>query len=262
MSERQNEFKMTTEPPKISIITIVYNDLRGFNKTVKSVIDQQYQNIEYIVIDGGSTDGTVQAIKKYEKHITYWVSEPDKGIADAFNKGVLAAKGDWIVLLNAADYFQHPGVVGRMIPHLLANPNTDLVYGKLTEIDEHGEKGKSFGKPFDLKAFHRECTIIHPASFHNKSFFEENGLFSLDFKIAMDYEIFLRKKDLKAVFVDEQITFMEMGGVSQQNPSAAYKEVNKAKRLHLKKNELGLAKDFYENMLRYRLSKLKQRLKK
>ena len=112
--------------PLISIVTIVYNDLPGFQKTVKSVIDQDYKNIEYIVIDGGSTDGTVQAIKENEAHIDYWVSEPDKGIADAFNKGVLAAKGDWIVLLNAADYFQHSGVIDLMIPHLLANQDGSI----------------------------------------------------------------------------------------------------------------------------------------
>ena len=218
------------------------------------------KNIEYIVIDGGSSDGTIQVIKENKNNIDYWVSEPDKGIADAFNKGVLAANGDWIVLLNAADYFQYSGVIDLMIPHLLANQDADLVYGKLTEINGKGEKGKSFGKPFDLKMFHRECTIIHPATFHNKSFFKKNGLFRLDFKIAMDYEIFLRKKDLKAVFVNEQITFMEVGVASQQNPSGAYKEVNKAKRLHLDKSEVGLAKDYYENMLRYRLSKLKKRL--
>lgn len=248
--------------PLISIVTIVYNDLKGLKKTIESVVNQSYMNKEYIIIDGGSTDGSAEFIKKNENYFSYWVSEPDKGIADAFNKGVLAANGDWIVLLNAADYFQHSGVIDLMIPHLLVNQDADLVYGKLTEINGKGEKGKSFGKPFDLKTFHRECTIIHPASFHNNSFFEKNGLFDLDFKIAMDYEIFLRKKDLKVVFVDEQITYMEMGGVSQENPSASYKEVTKAKRMHLNKSTLDLTKDYYENMLRYRLSKLKQFIKK
>ena len=253
---------MKSELPLISIVTIVYNDKAGFAKTSRSVIKQSYDNIEYIVIDGGSSDDTVSLIKENEPNIEYWVSEPDNGISDAFNKGVKAAKGDWIVLLNAADYFQNNEVVKNMIPHLLSNPNADLVYGKLTEVDESGNKGKSFGKPFDFDSFYRECTIIHPATFHNKSFFKTNGLFSSDFKIAMDYEIFLRKKDLKAVFVDEQVTFMEVGGASQQNASGAYKEVNKAKRLHLKKSELGLAKDYYENMLRYRLSKMKSRFLK
>lgn len=248
--------------PLISVITIVYNDLKGLKKTFESVVNQSYNNMEYVIIDGGSSDGSVDFIKEQQEHFSYWVSEKDKGIADAFNKGVQAAKGDWIILLNAADYFQDEYAISKMIPYLEVNQNADIVYGKMTEVDENGELGKSFGRPFDKSSFERECTIIHPATFHNKYFFEKNGLFSLDFKIAMDYEIFLRKRDLKAVFADEQITFMEKGGVSQEDPTRAYKEVNDVKRLHLKKNEISLSMDYYENILRYRLSKFKQRLLK
>ena len=246
--------------PLISIVSIVFNDLEGFKKTFNSVVEQSYTKIEYIVIDGGSKDGTGEFIKEHADQLSYWVSERDKGISDAFNKGVKAAKGDWIVLLNAADYFQDTTSIQRMIPYLEKNKEADIVYGKLTEVDKNGKKGKSFGKAFDRTSFERECTIIHPACFHNKQFFEKNGLFSLDFKIAMDYELFLRKRDLKAVFVDEKITFMETGGASQLDPAPSYKEANKAKALHLKKGKLALTLDYLENMLRYRLSKLKQGL--
>lgn len=245
--------------PLISIVTIVYNDLKGLDKTMSSVIGQSYANKEYIVIDGASNDGSVELIERAKGNLSYWVTEPDKGIADAFNKGVKAAKGDWIVLLNAGDYFQDSESISKMIPYLANNKDADIVYGKLTEIDKNGKKGKSFGKPFNKASFERECTIIHPATFHHKSFFEKNGYFSLDFKIAMDYEIFLRKKDLHAVFADENISFMEIGGLSQEDPSKAYKEVNEIKKLHLNKGKVSLMKDYYENMLRYRVSKLKQR---
>jgi glycosyltransferase involved in cell wall biosynthesis len=245
--------------PLISIISIVFNDARGLAKTMASVLEQDYANKEYIIIDGGSQDGTVELIKEHETQLSNWVSEKDKGISDAFNKGVKAARGEWIVLLNAADYFQDPHVLSRMLPHLEQNRAADIVYAKLREVDADGHKGKSFGKAFSRRSFERECTIIHPATFHRASFFEKNGLFSLDFKIAMDYELFLRKKDLHAVFVDEEITFMETGGASQQDPSPAYKEANKAKRMHLNKSEVQLKLEYYENMLRYRLSKLKQR---
>lgn len=246
--------------PLISIVTIVYNDLKGLKKTFESVVDQRYENKEYIIIDGASSDGSAEFIKENQGKLSYWVSEQDKGIADAFNKGVQAAKGDWIVLLNAADYFQDEEAINKMLPHLEANQNADIVYGRLTEVDENGRIGKSFGKKFDKKIFERECTIIHPATFHNKNFFKENGLFNLDFKIAMDYEIFLRKRDLKAVFADELITYMETGGLSQLDPAPSYKEVNKAKQMHLNKTMTQLKFDYYENMLRYRLSKLKQGL--
>lgn len=246
--------------PLISIVTIVYNDLKGLRKTFESVISQTYENIEYIIIDGGSGDGSKTFIEENQHRLKLWVSEPDKGIADAFNKGVHASKGDWIVFLNAADYFQNKEVVKKMIPYLEKNRDADIVFGKITEVDENGKTGKSFGKPFSRKSFEREMTVTHPACFHNQTFFKQNGWFSLDFKIAMDYEIFLRKKDLKAVFANEKVTFMEKGGVSQQTPSKAYKEVNDVKRLHLSKSELRLKMDYYENMLRYRLSKWKQKL--
>ncbi len=245
--------------PLISIVTIVFNDPKGLAKTIESVLDQDYANKEYIIIDGGSDSSTVDLIREKEIHLSYWISEKDKGISDAFNKGVKAAKGKWIILLNAADCFQDSGSISKMLPFLEKNQDADIVFGKLTEVDKDGNIGKSFGKPFSRKTLERECTIIHPATFHNQSFFEKNGYFSLDFKIAMDYEIFLRKKDLKAVFVDLPITYMETGGMSQQNPSPAYLEANKAKQLHLDKSKLQLKLDYYENMLRYRLSKLKQR---
>ena len=149
-----------------------------------------------------------------------------------------------------------------MLPYLEKNQSADIVYGKLTEVDKEGIIGKSFGKPFDRKSFERECTIIHPATFHSKNFFNSVGLFDLDFKIAMDYELFLRKKDLKAIFVNEDISYMETGGASQIDPAPAYREANKAKKLHLNKNPSKLKYEYYENMLRYRLSKLKQRILK
>ena len=245
--------------PLISVVTIVFNDPKGLAKTMVSVLDQDYPNMEYIIIDGGSDSATVDLIKEKEAHLAYWISEKDKGISDAFNKGVIAAKGEWIVLLNAADYFQDSNSISKMLSNLEKNQGADIVFGKLTEVDKDGNRGKTFGKAFSRRSFERECTIIHPATFHHRSFFEKNGLFSLDFKIAMDYELFLRKKDLKAIFVDLPVTYMETGGMSQQNPSPAYLEANKAKKLHLDKSELRLKLDYYENMLRYRLSKLKQR---
>ena len=245
--------------PLVSVITIVFNDPKGLAKTMESVLIQDYPNLEYIIIDGGSASATKDLIKENESHLAYWVSEKDKGISDAFNKGIRVAKGEWIILLNAADYFQDPHSISSMLPYLEKNQDADIVYGKLREVDKDGKKGKTFGKPFSRSAFERECTIIHPATFHHRSFFEQNGLFSLDFKIAMDYELFLRKKDLKAVFVDVPVTYMETGGMSQQDPSPAYLEANKAKKLHLDKGDLQLRFDYYENMLRYRLSKLKQR---
>ena len=104
--------------PKITIVTISYNIVTYIEKTILSVVNQTYPNIEYIVIDGGSTDGTLDVIKKYSDKITYWVSESDKGIYDAMNKGIDAATGDWINFMNAGDVFYHNNVIDEIIPFL------------------------------------------------------------------------------------------------------------------------------------------------
>ncbi len=114
--------------PKVSIVTVVYNDAKGLEKTIKSVINQTYKNVEFIIIDGGSTDGTVEIIKKYEDYIDYWVSEEDKGIYDAMNKGIKAATGTWINFMNAGDVFVDCEVLSSI--DFLAYQNLYLIYGK------------------------------------------------------------------------------------------------------------------------------------
>ena len=102
------------EPIKISVITVAYNASRYIETTILSVINQTYSNIEYIIIDGGSTDGTVDIIKKYSNKISYWISEPDKGIYDAMNKGINKATGEWINFMNAGDTFHNPDTLSAV----------------------------------------------------------------------------------------------------------------------------------------------------
>src|SRR6056297_2583422 len=114
--------------PLISIITPVLNDARYLEQTIQSVITQDYDNIEYIIIDGGSTDGTVDIIKKYEDSIAYWVSEPDEGIYDAQNKGVFKATGEYFAVLNSGDYYASTDVVSKVAECIIDDPGVDYVY--------------------------------------------------------------------------------------------------------------------------------------
>lgn len=250
------------DSPLISIITIAYNDLTGLKKTMLSVNEQDYNYTEYIVIDGGSTDGSADYIKENESDIDYWISEKDNGIADAFNKGIAQAKGDWILFLNSGDTLVSSSILADIAPVLKRSPSLNLIYGKINVINEKGEIIRVFGRAFNLKSFKREMTIPHQAAFHNRKIFEEVGLYDLSYTYCMDYELLLRLKNTDFKFVNLIIANMLAGGVSQESPNEVYKEFNKVKKKHLKSSWLKLSMDRYENMLRYRLSKLKQRILK
>src|SRR5574344_362751 len=122
---------------KISIITIVYNDLKHIESTMLSVLNQTYQNIEYIVIDGASVDGTVEVIKKYAERLSYWVSEKDRGIYDAMNKGLRAATGDFVWFINSGDQVYDPATVENLVACI--DNDTDVVYGENVLIDDQGQ---------------------------------------------------------------------------------------------------------------------------
>lgn len=244
--------------PLISIITIVYNDLKGLEKTMNSVESQGYNEVEYIVIDGESSDGSAEFIQANKKNIDYWVSEPDKGIADAFNKGIKQAKGNWILFLNSGDTLVSSTILADIAPVLKRSPSLNLVYGKINVINEKGEKIRVFGRAFNIKSFKREMTIPHQAAFHNRKIFDEVGLYDLSYKFCMDYELLLRLKNTDFKFVNLIIANMLAGGVSQESPKEVYKEFNMVKKKHLKSSWLKLSMDRYENMMRYRLSKFKR----
>jgi glycosyltransferase involved in cell wall biosynthesis len=171
--------------PLVSIITIVYNGEKHLEQTIKSVIEQTYPNIEYLVIDGGSTDGSLSIIRQYEKHIDYWISEKDRGISDAFNKGLRNAKGEIIGMINADDWYERE-TVGNIVASI---GNRDIAYGDLRLFKD----GKT---DFILRGNHKylakEMTINHPTVFVRKSCYERFGLFDEKYKVAMDYDLMLR----------------------------------------------------------------------
>lgn len=177
--------------PTISVITVTYNAEQHLENTIKSVLSQTYKDIEYIIIDGGSTDRTLDIIKKYENDIAYWISEPDKGISDAFNKGVKASSGDYVYFLGADDYFLDKSVVSSVVGNIDAQ-NDVLVCGVVHRVDEQGEvfaKTQPYFKKRDLLF---KMALPHQGLFTHKSFFDKFGYFDVDNKFSMDYELLLR----------------------------------------------------------------------
>lgn len=193
--------------PRITVVTPSYNQASTLEETIRSVVLQGYPNLEYMVIDGGSTDGSVEIIRKYEQAITYWVSEQDRGQSHAINKGWQRATGELITWLNSDDYLAE-GVLGRVANlycKQMGRP-TSLIYARANIIDNNYEILRKFGEPFDLSFCLRNLIDLlpQPSVFLTKSSLEQIGLVDEEMHFAMDFDLFLRAALLAPpIFVDE-----------------------------------------------------------
>ena len=203
---------------KISIITVCLNCEGLIERTIKSVIDQTYTNIQYIVIDGGSTDNTLNIIGKYENKIDVMLSEKDKGIYDAMNKGLAYATGDLIYFLNAGDYLCNNDVLRDIIEGLNANPNSDIIYGDYIYYDDNGGQRCS-GYRADIPDLLRRG-YCHQTIFATKSTFMKCGKFNVDYKIYADFDWLLRALipfGQKMSYIGIPIVYYLKGGESESH---------------------------------------------
>jgi glycosyltransferase involved in cell wall biosynthesis len=223
--------------PLVSIITIVYNAKKTLEQTILSVINQSYKNIEYIIIDGGSTDGSIDIIKQYENKITYWVSEKDNGISDAFNKGILQCKGEIVGILNADDWYEKNAVETIIKKY---TDDTSVYCADLNLIDNSDFPFKKMKSKIWFLDYGMH--IMHPSTFVKKSCYDNYGLFDIHLKFAMDYDLLLRLKNngCKFSYIPNVIVNMRIEGVSS-NVRKNFKEELKVKRRHVKGLKLVLA---------------------
>lgn len=178
---------------------------------------QKGMDVEFIIIDGGSSDRTVEIIMENNKHIDYWISEPDKGIYDAWNKGLNAGTGKWVMFLGADDQL-NTEAIEKYTEFICKVPNIediDYISSRMEVIDKHGKilrvRGRAWGWPLFLK----DMSVAHPGSLHSRKLFEQYGVFNTEYKIAGDYELLLRPKDkLRALFMDIITVKMQEGGAS------------------------------------------------
>ena len=178
--------------PLVSIITPSFNQASYLEQTIQSVLNQGYADIEYLVIDGGSTDGSVDIIKKYTAHLAYWVSEKDSGQADAINKGMARAKGDIVAWLNSDDYYL-PGTVAAAVKAIEPNPNTVLVYADMLAVDEHGQTFNTLRyHQLTLKDLLSFQIIGQPAVFMRRAAFEKVGGLDLSYHFMLDHHLWIR----------------------------------------------------------------------
>ena len=210
--------------PKISIITVCYNSETHVEEAIKSVIEQIYENKEYIVIDGGSKDGTLSIIEKYRDKIDYYVSEPDKGISDAFNKGIKAATGDVIGIINSDDKLEKGAL--QEIANAYEN-DVDMYRGICyTWNDQTGYLFEEIPTLY-WPAVPISIGAAHPATFVSKKAYERLGVFDIDLRYAMDTDLFRRfsKAKAKVKYVDKPLAYFRLGGVSQSDEKKRLKEL-------------------------------------
>lgn len=207
--------KSFKDKPLISIITVVFNGEKYLEETIQSVIDQTYDNIEYIIIDGGSNDRTIDIIKKYEDKIDYWVSERDKGIYDAMNKGIDLASGDWINFMNAGDKFYQINIIFKIFDNNLYDKNINILYGDV-EIN-YGEFNRiEIAK--SIKYFYKGMPFSHQSTFINSQFHKKNK-YSLKYNIAGDFDFFFKAYNNKINFkyIKGIVSIMDVEGLSDGN---------------------------------------------
>lgn len=176
----------------VSIITPSFNQASYLEQTLQSVLDQDYADIEYLVIDGGSTDGSANIIKKYESRLAYWVSEKDSGQADAINKGMARAKGDIVAWLNSDDYYL-PDAVAAAVKAFDANPDAVLVYADMLAVDERGQTFNTFRyRQLTLEDLLSFQIIGQPAVFMRRDAFERAGGLDLSYHFLLDHHLWIR----------------------------------------------------------------------
>lgn len=214
----------------LTLVTVCYNPGNLLHETYNQIVNNLMPSVEYIVIDGGSDDGTVSWIREQPVQPTFLISEKDRGISHAFNKGIALASGTYVALLNAGDLFAIPL---KAIVHYLTQQTADVVYANLAIKDEK-KRVRAIWKA-NHEQLDRDMTLCHPATIIRKSAYEKWGAYSEEYRYAMDYELLLRFKINGAVFkqVNEVWAVMVAGGKSDHGWQLALREVFRARAKHL-----------------------------
>ena len=228
---------------KISIITVCYNSSLYIRTAIESVIIQDYSDIEYIVIDGSSTDNTISIVSEYKDRIAHFVSEPDKGIYDAMNKGIALASGDVIGILNSDDFYPNNRVILDVVNCFRATPDVDIVLGNVDFVSAKDlSKPVRFYSSFRFSPWKLRFGFMpaHPAAFIKRTAYKKVGLYKLGYKIAADFDIFVRlllHDKCRYISLNQILVRMRIGGVSTSGINSYYIS-SKEMMLSLKENNI------------------------
>jgi glycosyltransferase involved in cell wall biosynthesis len=206
---------------KVSIITVVFNNKKSIKDAILSVLNQDYPLIEYIIIDGMSSDGTIEVINEFKNKVSKFISEKDNGIYDAMNKGIKNATGEIIGLLNSDDVYENNQAISKIVESFKIN-NTDSVFGDIVYINAFNKKILRSWRPgkFVKGSFKKGWHLPHPAFFVKKKIFERYGLFDPKLDVSADFELslrFLERYNISSYYIPETIVRMRVGGKSRSS---------------------------------------------
>ncbi|GHT24682.1 glycosyl transferase [Bacteroidia bacterium] len=199
---------------KVSIVTVNLNNATGLEKTIQSVVSQTFTDYEYIIIDGNSSDNSVEVIKQYADHISYWVSEPDAGIYNAMNKGIKQAKGDYVIFMNSADCFINSDTLSNVFSK---EHTADLLVGNMIEDRKRLKARCAYPSKLTFYYFFAGQTLVHQATFTKRTLFDELGLYDEHLKICADWKfalLALFKYNKSIENLHEDIALMDLTGLS------------------------------------------------
>lgn len=220
---------MKDEPVKLSVITVTKDAVKGFRTTARSIAEQDFLSREWIVIDGGSTDGTLDILRDFELHITFWSSEPDKGIYDAMNKGLSKAGGEWVIFMNAGDYFPDPGVLSRVMAN--AKESEEILYGDTLIPYGSYTRLRYAGRPDELV---KGMAICHQALYARRSIIPAGG-FDTSWPICADVNMLLNwwMEGRRFRYVGFPCAVFDNGGVTSRIMfDSAYEVYQIVKKVH------------------------------
>lgn len=214
----------TSLAPVLSVITIVYNNVKDIERTMLSVLNQRYPHVEYIVIDGGSTDGTVDIIRKYQDRLAKWISEPDRGIYNAMNKGLAMATGDYVLFMNSGDEIYDEDTVAAVFA---SAPDADIYYGETEMFDEHwnslGQRRHQAPEKFTWRSFKYGMNISHQAIYIRRSLTEP---YDEHYRLSADIDWILKaaRKARKIVNTRRYVAKYLVGGMSKKRHFESLRE--------------------------------------
>ena len=245
--------KINETSPKITIITSVFNGGKTLEDTIQSVFNQTYNNLEYIIVDGLSTDNSLEIIKKYQSQLgnnLKWISEKDEGIYDAWNKGLTMSTGDWITFVGSDDILL-PEAIQSYVNNIKQKINVNYISSQILLVKSNLKPIKVIGDPWSDK-MRSYCCIAHVGSLHHRSLFDQNGLFDKTYKITGDYDFLLRCFHIIIPnFIPVITAKVRDGGISKRHIFRIAKETRRAKLLNKMKSKLQCQVDYWISIIKY-----------